>query len=412
MMIIRKDNDKWISTDKKEMEIDLHKLIINIKKYKIATAEYIGDDLKIVVQKIIYKNGKKNIKSKIILFKDYVNNEKYFTYMNFNDEIRSLIENNYFVFNKDTIKKIVLIPTASILIIGGITVVYDNPYQNSNIKDLEVKENYVNYVDKMDVISKIETTDIDKGYTENSIDSDISTQEEYIEEESKEDIVYNKLKEYCDYFNFNEELISKIFSENYTMLLNNDNIEETIMRLVYDYYTENLYLELYIEPNTLSEDEIETYIVKFANVLGINNEEILYTMLSVHELETGHGTSNLCLEKNNMGGITFVNPETGELEFQHYPNAIVGALGFVINFDRIYKSTIPDEYSDYNFDWNTIDSSIEDYMKPMYCDEPMNDGDPEWDELVCDVKYTLKKNDRLKEINQMLKDLDNRYISK
>jgi len=93
---------------------------------------------------------------------------------------------------------------------------------------------------------------------------------------------------------------------------------------------------------------MEMYIVKFANVLGINNEEVLYTMLSIHELETGHGTSKLCLEKNNMGGITFVNPDTGEIEFQHYPNAVAGALGFVINFDRIYKATIPDEYHDYN----------------------------------------------------------------
>ena len=46
-------------------------------------------------------------------------------------------------------------------------------------------------------------------------------------------------------------------------------------------------------------------------------------------------------------------------------------------------------------------------MKPMYCDEPINAGDPEWDDLVCDLKSTLKKNNRLKDLNQMIKDLDN-----
>jgi len=48
-------------------------------------------------------------------------------------------------------------------------------------------------------------------------------------------------------------------------------------------------------------------------------------------------------------------------------------------------------------------------MKPMYCAEPMNSGDPEWDEVVCNMKNTLKQNDRLKDINKLLNDLNIKY---
>ena len=403
MMVIRKIGDKWISIDKKEMKIDLTKLINIIKKYKIASAKYIGDDLEILVQKVIYKNGKKNVKSKKVLFRDYIKNKEYFDVLNFNDDIEFIINNSNKSINKIDLKKIVIFPTTLVLLMSGISIEHNSAYEESTIDDSNIKEAYVDYINKIDEANNSSDT-IDLESNVDSYYSDIVK----VEDSDKDiDLIYNMLKEYCDYYSFDEELVSNIYNDNYIDISNSTNKEETIMRLVYEYYTDNLYSDLYVEPNNLTEDEMEKYIVKFANVLGINNEEIIYTMLSVHELETGHGTSNLCLEKNNMGGITFVNPDTGEFGFQHYPNAVAGIIGFVINFDRIYKATIPDEYQDYNFDWNTIGNSIEYYMKPMYCDEPMNAGDPEWDELVCDLKSTLKKNNRLKDLNQMIKDLDN-----
>ena len=381
MMVIRKIGDKWISIDKKEMKIDLTKLINIIKKYKIASAKYIGDDLEILVQKVIYKNGKKNVKSKKVLFRDYIKNKEYFDVLNFNDDIEFIINNSNKSINKIDLKKILIFPTTLVLLMSGISIEHNSAYEESTIDDSNIKEAYVDYINKIDEANNSSDT-IDLESNVDSYYSDIVK----VEDSDKDiDLIYNMLKEYCDYYSFDEELVSNIYNDNYIDISNSTNKEETIMRLVYEYYTDNLYSDLYVEPNNLTEDQMEMYIVKFANVLGINNEEIIYTMLSVHELETGHGTSNLCLEKNNMGGI----------------------IGFVINFDRIYKATIPDEYQDYNFDWNTIGNSIEYYMKPMYCDEPMNAGDPEWDELVCDLKSTLKKNNRLKDLNQMIKDLDN-----
>lgn len=385
MMIITKVGDKWISTDKEKVEIDLYKLIYNINKYKIVSAKYIDNDLEILVQD-------SNKKSKKVLFKNYLNNKESFELLDFKDNIEKIINS---INNQKKARNLIVYPVALTILASGFKVMaYNQLFNLNDKKDIDysiIVDNLVNNYEK-------ETNDYSYISTKDNPNEDIDVNQ-----------VYNMLKEYCDYYNFDEDSISKIYSDHYIDILNSKDKEETIMRLVYEYFTDNLYLNLYVEPNNLTEDEMEMYIVKFANVLGINNEEVLYTMLSIHELETGHGTSKLCLEKNNMGGITFVNPDTGEIEFQHYPNAVAGALGFVINFDRIYKATIPDEYHDYNFNWSTCGNTIEYYMKPMYCAEPMNSGDPEWDEVVCNMKNTLKQNDRLKDINKLLNDLNIKY---
>ena len=396
-MIITKVGDKWISIDKNKVEIDLYKLIYNIKKYKIVSAKYIGNDLEMLVQDIIVLNGKENKKSKKVLFKDYLNNKSCFDILDFNNDIEKAINSTNKQFKA---KNLIVYPVALTIIASGFKVMAYNQLVNF-VSDKSDKKDNIDY--------SIIVGNLIEEYHKDTIDFPYISTNDNVTEDIDVNQVYNMLKEYCDYYGFDEETISKIYSDNYVDILNSKDKEETIMRLVYEYFTDNLYLDLYVETNNLTEDEMEMYIVKFANVLGINNEEVLYTMLSIHELETGHGTSKLCLEKNNMGGITFVNPDTGEIEFQHYPNAIAGALGFVINFDRIYKATIPDEYQDYNFDWSTCNNTIEYYMKPMYCSEPMNSGNPEWDEVVCNMKNTLKQNDRLKDINKLLNDLNIKY---
>ena len=349
MMIITKVGDKWISFDRNKVEIDLYKLIKNIKKYKIVSAKYIGNDLEILVQDSTILNGIENKKSKMVLFKDYLNNKSYFDILDFNNDIEKAINSTNKQFKA---KKLIVYPVALTIIASGFKVMAYNQLVNF-VSDKSDKKDNIDY-------SIIVDTLIEE-YHKDTIDFPYISTNDNVTEDIDVNQVYNMLKEYCDYYGFDEETISKIYSDNYVDILNS------------------------------------------------NNEEVLYAMLSIHELETGHGTSKLCLEKNNMGGITFVNPDTGEIEFQHYPNAIAGALGFVINFDRIYKATIPDEYQDYNFDWSTCNNTIEYYMKPMYCAEPMNNGDPEWDEVVCNMKNTLKQNDRLKDINKLLNDLNIKY---
>ena len=129
-------------------------------------------------------------------------------------------------------------------------------------------------------------------------------------------------------------------------------------------------------------------------------------MLAVHELETGHGESTLCLERNNLGGNIITNSTTQEVEFQYYPNAEVGAMDFVMDFYRIYKQTVPIELQNSNVNWSSlpVTQSIEYYMNPMYCTEKMNPDDPEWYEIVSNIKGRLKDINRLDTVRPMAED--------
>ena len=108
-------------------------------------------------------------------------------------------------------------------------------------------------------------------------------------------------------------------------------------------------------------------------------------MLAVHQLETGHGTSEVCYYKNNLGGNKVVNPYTGELEeHQTYPNVEVGAIDFVNDFVRIMKDT---------YDPNL---PIEEYMNPVYCETDS------WYITVKELKDNILTNNRLEEIEDVL----------
>lgn len=217
------------------------------------------------------------------------------------------------------------------------------------------------------------------------------------------------LRDYCSIYGFDEDSINQVYKENRDTILNSDNPEETIMRCVYEFYTENLYKKIPTQYNINTEDEMETFIINYANVLGIDDDEVLYTMLAVHELETGHGESALCLERNNLGGNIITNQTTKEVEFQYYPNAEVGAMDFVMDFYRIYKQTVPNELQDSTIDWSRlpVTESIEYYMNPVYCTEKMNSDDPEWYEIVSDIKQRLKSINRLDEVRPMAEEYNN-----
>jgi hypothetical protein len=214
------------------------------------------------------------------------------------------------------------------------------------------------------------------------------------------------LRDYCSIYGFDDACIDQVYKLYRDDILNSDNPEETIMRCVYDFYTENLYKKIPTQYNINTEDEMESFIISYANVLGIDDDEILYTMLAVHELETGHGESALCLERNNLGGNIITIQSTKEVEFQYYPNAEVGAMDFVMDFYRIYKKTVPLELQDSSIDWSKlpVTESIEYYMNPMYCTEKMNPDDPEWYEIVANVKERLKENNRLEQVKPMAEE--------
>ena len=214
------------------------------------------------------------------------------------------------------------------------------------------------------------------------------------------------LNNYCTIFGFSDEDITRVYQMNEEYILNSPNKEGAIMKCVYEYYVEYLYKKIPTQYNINTEDEMESFIINYAHVLGIDDKEVLYTMLAVHELETGHGESSLCLERNNLGGNIITDEYTNESEFQWYPNAEVGAMDFVMDFYRIYKNTVPERFQDSTIDWSKVPvtNTIEYYMNPVYCTEKMNPDDPDWYEIVRDVKDGLKKANKLDSIEPIAEE--------
>lgn len=190
---------------------------------------------------------------------------------------------------------------------------------------------------------------------------------------------------YCNIFEIYDEEKEKLYYQNIRKLENSDNIEQAVIDLLYGYYSENLYMQRPIYYNGYSEEEQEATILKYAKIKGIEDEEILATMLAVHQLETGHGTSDVCYYKNNLGGNKVVNPYTGELEeHQTYPNVEVGAIDFVNDFVRIMNNT---------YDPNL---PIEEYMNPVYCETDS------WYKTVRELKDNIKSSNHLEKIEEVL----------
>ena len=190
---------------------------------------------------------------------------------------------------------------------------------------------------------------------------------------------------YCEIFEIYDEEKEKLYNQNINKLIKEDNIEQAIIDLLYNYYSDNLYMQRPIYYNGYSEEEQEATILKYAKIKGVKDKEVLATMLAVHQLETGHGTSEVCYYKNNLGGNKVVNPYTGELEeHQTYPNVEVGAIDFVNDFVRIMDDT---------YDPNL---PIEEYMNHVYCETDS------WYITVKELKDNILTNNRLEEIEEVL----------
>lgn len=226
-----------------------------------------------------------------------------------------------------------------------------------------------------------------------------------IETLADEDNTYNivvreaQIREYMDKYALIFGIPSnkqEILYDNYLdSLLESNNIEIDVANLFYQYYQENYYGLREIEYNHYSEEEQELMILKYATLSGIHDEDILNTMLAVHKLETSHGESDWCRQYNNLGGVMYENQDTHEVSIKKYPNLDAAALDYVNVFMRILKNSQKlDTYSPKN--------SIEYNMNPIYCTEKMNEEDPEWFEIVSQIKEELKAENHLEELLEIL----------
>lgn len=270
--------------------------------------------------------------------------------------------------------KLVLATISSIVLLGTVHVIKNNDFD----KIMEAPQIQIDELEP--IISSSEVTIDTTTTTEPTTTTTTTTTDSY-----KYDFANECFDNYCEIFEIYDEEKEKIYHQNINKIIKEDNIEQSIIDILYDYYSENLYMQRQIYYNGYSEEEQEATILKYAKIKGVKDKEVLATMLAVHQLETGHGTSEACYYKNNLGGNKVVNPYTGELEeHQTYPNVEVGAIDFVNDFVRIMDDT---------YDPNL---PIEEYMNPVYCETDS------WYKIVGELKDNILNSNRLEEIEEVL----------
>ena len=129
---------------------------------------------------------------------------------------------------------------------------------------------------------------------------------EYTIEEINDMII--KYSSYCN-ITYDETL--KLLKNNKKNIKNYKTIEEYIMCTTFDKAEENKLISNYctdgsIIKKELTRDEQEKTMIEICDVLNISNEE-KQIVLAIFRWETGHGTSPLCVNCNNYGGIKISN---------------------------------------------------------------------------------------------------------
>lgn len=147
-----------------------------------------------------------------------------------------------------------------------------------------------------------------------------------------------------------------------------------------------------------SEEDKEQDMINIARyIYGINNNDILNTMIAIHRLETGYGTSSYAQKLNNFGGnmntnpsqeqidkfIKIIQPETFNTDKTPIPNiyktAEIGEESMVRNLLNVYSKCLHDEEC-------LEKNNIVDFLSKKYCThtpkewaqtvkEMLNDGD-------------------------------------
>ena len=113
-------------------------------------------------------------------------------------------------------------------------------------------------------------------------------------------------------------------------------------------------------------------------IYGIEDTNLLNCIIAIHRTETGHGTENLTIQKNNLGGN--LSPAKGDPDtavINTYKTNEIGAESMIRNFLIIYDKCL------YNEECNVLDS-IPVFMSKVYCTHTLK----EWALLVTELLKT------------------------
>lgn len=213
------------------------------------------------------------------------------------------------------------------------------------------------------------------------------TLDDLIREEvnDKQNDIKKYMENYGELFSISLDTQESLLISNETYLLSTDNIESEVINMLADYYFNNMYDQVPIIYNDADDYNQMLTIIRYANIREITDEEVLTTMLAVHELETDRGNSEDCRNYNNLGGI-FISSE-----IKKYPNLDVGAIDYVNVFLRVMNKALSSESYDES-------KSIEYNMNPIYGAEKMNSNDLKWTEQVKEIKDEIKASGLLEKL--------------
>lgn len=350
MIIIDNKSGNWYIETSENTTIktdnEIKEMFDSLSKLKISKAYYVNNmnDLVMVFnnQKIVLKNYPK-IKNNLIMF-------------DLNKQIKKGLINT--AVSKISKKKTKLIKNG--LIVAGSIAIFATAA--SLIKNSGKEEN-----SSSSVSSISDNTNV------------VSQEKEEKHIITDEDLIQMYFKKYGSIFGVNDT--TNLYNQNKNYLLASSNKEKEVIIILRDYFFENLYLKQPITLNTYTDYEQQKIILKYANIFGVNDVDTLCTMLAVHRLESGNGEEYICVNQNNLGGIFFNNPDTGEFETKAYPNIDVGAIDFVVEFLNIKQAC--QELPEYD-----SNRPLELNMNLKYCTLENDPYTPDWrwSERVAPIK--------------------------
>ena len=380
-IFIEFQNNNWYikTSDGKSIktEDEIRKFITGISFLKIDRCYYTKNFeslvLHILNNKIIIKNY------------DLIKDKEVFSSINKNIKKSLFITAIKKINKKFNLLKVGAIAVSTVVVVNVGTSIAKNKQDDNNFtttsiqsddnSDVKADENL-----KADNLVSIEYTTNPVKVENHPIVHDDSSE---IEEKIDSDIL-NLFNVYSNIYGINDYVKEKLINENIENLTYSKTQEEDIINLLHDYYETNLYLDIPINYNTYTDIEQQEYILKYAVIFGVDQKDVLATMLAVHVLESGHGESEICRNQNNLGGIFWTNPYTKNWETKKYPNIDSAAIDFVKTFLRIKKSC--EELDTYN-----PNDSLEHNMNYKYCtlvDDPYT-PDWNWSERVTPIKNEI-----------------------
>lgn len=197
------------------------------------------------------------------------------------------------------------------------------------------------------------------------------------------------IKKYADMYFIDFDTAKALIKNNVGNLQAYDRPEVAVIECFKEYHWNNPNIDKTPIISDLTEEEKERKILEFANIHGVEDKDVLATIIAVHRVETGRGTSNIYLNYNNCGGNMEYDPETDSQSLIEYKTFEIGAESFIKQFLYVKKTVEQSE----NYDPN---QSLEYNMDPMYCGEIREDGE-KWYQIVGELKDEVLKEDILKD---------------